>query len=302
MFTSNGFTTVWDFATSQVNGTIASLARTSGFFPQFPAYYNGNSVYANYMAGRSSSDTVTTGFYLGYDETNHYLYISTNNASIGGVSYPNTNIYRVKEDFSKIGLRNAMPPATQMTLIKTLTSSDGNAIAYNWVYDRFENNFVYINANTIHLVAIDGTHTTKTISVTATRFVVAEDYYWVFDASNYKMYCISKTNVANVQELSLGANYEFAPSESDAVFAYALNQPTLVLYPDGTIFTSEVMTESATKFRARQVGPFYAPLGNSPASQMFPSTHYLGTIANLDSPVTKTSSQTMKITYTLTEA
>ena len=167
VFTSNGFTTVWDFLTSQANGTISSLARTSHFFLTRPAYPNWSGM--SLTAGANTSLTMTSNFnWLGYDETNHYLYLAPSSVqTINGVAYAPTNIYRIKYDISVLSLLNCIPPASHMTLIKTLTSSDGTTSAINYAYDKFNNNFVYINGTTIHKLAMDGTHTTSTATGTS---------------------------------------------------------------------------------------------------------------------------------------
>ena len=82
--TSNGFTTVWDFLTSQANGTIASLARTSmGVAYGAPYYFN-----ASFDLRPGGFGTSNYLFYLGYDETNKYVFVALGaNTTYDGVSY-----------------------------------------------------------------------------------------------------------------------------------------------------------------------------------------------------------------------
>lgn len=305
--TSNGFTTVWDFATSQANGTIAALARTSYAFTRSPAYNPNNNF--DYAVGSGVSFSYV--YYLGYDSTNHYLYIATGTGSAVAGGNPSVSaIYRVKQDFSKIRLNNQAPPFTEWELFKTLSSSDGSNQARYWTYDAYANNLVYAyNAATIHIIAADGTHSTKTATGTSSTYALAitENYYWR-TSGNGTIWRIEKANPANIQSIALTATALF-PMENDVICAgnSSNGTETNIVYPDGTIIT-KVNTGAAIAWTMlRRSGPFYsaaqlAGTGASNANFLWPNSHYLGTIANLDNPVTKSSSQTMKITYTLTEA
>ena len=300
IFTSNGFTTVWDFLTSQANGTIASLARTSHMIKDNPLFgysYSGSSFGTS---GTSLSSSINV---IGYDETNHILYFTvTTDITDSGISLNKNTIYKESIYIDKIGLTSPIN-AQKAEAVKTLTSSDGTASAYNWVYDKYDNNFVYIASTTIHLVAIDGTHTTKTATgVSGQRFAVTENYYWV--ANGTTLYRIQKSNTANIQTYTVqGTN--IAPSENDILYAWPSGFGNMSrVYPDGTVITLSAKTASSTQSFAqsdyKNVGTLFGVRANGTA--VYALTNYLGTIANLDSAVTKTSSQTMKITYTLTEA
>ena len=300
VYTSTGYTTVWDFATSQANGTIASLARTSDNFINSAL----TSVGASFLREIDTSTTPSSVAFIGYDKTNKYLYFgTTSDITVGAVSYPRSNIYRVKADFYNISLLGAsLPPASKWTLVKTLTSSDGSAYATDFIYDKYANNFVYATGTTIHIVAMDGTHTTKTATGTSGGICVTENYYWRLNWDT--AYCIQKSNLANTATFTGFTAYQglLSPQDGDTV-AYcggAGNNPAemIILYPDGaTLHIPNAASSIGTYRTICSVGQFLA----AGTSLRTPST-YLGTIANLDSPVTKTSSQTMKISYTLTEA
>lgn len=308
--TANGFTTVWDFATSQANGTIASLARSSYAFSVFPAgILTGNELYS-FVSG----DLLPTGFavsnftYLGYDDTNKYIYFTLNSTvSVGGVSYSSATIYRAKANLSALGVFFGFADTSTWEVVKTLTSSDGSTNARWYTYDQYAQNFVWKSGQTLHIVALDGTHTTKTLSGSTDpyKLAVTENYYWTTNTAGDTVYRYDKTNTANVQAITANCTY-LAPGDNDIMFGWN-SAIVSIIYPDKSVVNkSKVTTTGFPALSFRKIGPFYSwssGVGSSTAAhQLYPTSHYLGTIANLDNPVTKASSQTMKVTYTLTEA
>ena len=303
---SNGYTTVWDFLTSQANGTIASLSRTTASIEN--SLLMGNASFDLRLNGLGTSTNV---YYLGYNEANKYVYLAlTTNQTYNGVTYSTNTIYRVKCNLYAFDMTwNMVPTLDNWEAVKTLTSSDGSTTARYFAYDKWANNFVYnYNSTTIHIVAMDGTHTTKTITGAsgANGFAVSENYYWTLSPTT--LYRIDKTNTANIKSYAITAYY-IAAGENDILYARessAQNTNMRIIYPDDTIIATPTMA-SLTIQEPRILGPFYCygqrtSNAQSTAWTLYHRTNYLGTIANLDSPVTKTSSQTMKITYTLTEA
>lgn len=302
ILTSNGHTAVWDFSTSQANGTIASVARAGRELRANGAYTSQECIFS---IGLSSGTYVNVRF-LGYDETNKLLYFTPSfSGTISGVTYDTKGIYKVKKDLEKIDLENNSLVFARATLVKTLASSDGTTAAYMWTYDRWANEFIYITGSTLHKVAMDGTHTSSSLSGSGSTsyFAITENYYWRL-ATN-KAYRISKTNLADVTEYSLQDScYVVFPVGNDIV-ACCANYTTgtqNIIYADGTIVRKTGLAGvEYSSYGPREIGIYYAgPYSYS--NWLYLRNNYLGTIANLDSPVTKTSSQTMKITYTLTEA
>ena len=299
VYTSNSFTTVWDFLTSQANGTIAALSRTS--------YNLVTSPWGSFIATPTNGavDVPVTDS-MGYDATNHYLYACLlNNATINGVSYSTSTIYRIKINLFSVGLTDLIPPIYRWTAVKTLTSSDGSADANDFKYDKYDNNFVYSNGTTLHIVAIDGTHSTKTIAgVSGNNLAVTENYYWKWDGST--AWRIQKSNVANVKEFSYSGTVTIQACENDIAFVMVAGSGVstiIFLYPDETAVTLGTYG-NMLPYDTRQLDLIMARTYFNSGYRMDWNVipYYLGTIANLNSPVTKTSSQTMKITYTLTEA
>lgn len=302
--TSNGFTTVWDFLTSQANGTIASLARTSKYFSNNPAYFSAPSsmgvTYINFA--NSMFPSVYAPRCLGYDRANNYMYVAGSGSTVDGITYPSTDIYRWKLSMSGLGLFGNLPPASAQTLIKRLTSSDGTTSANLYFYDEYANNFVYLTSNTLHKIAMDGTHSSVTLGGSGARFAVTENYYWRLNGGT--VYRLLKTNPSSMETYSCPDSAYIASADNDMIFCVGGGKWN-ILYPDGetrTINSSTAISQSSS-YDMRRIGSWlYNDLYVGGGTNLYWSTHYLGTIANLDSPVTKTSSQTMKITYTLTEA
>lgn len=306
--TSNGFTTVWDFTTSQANGTISALARTSHAFTEFPVC-SGNQAYT---LDSGAPNGALNNFYsaLGYDETNKYLYFARTSAqTLNNITYSVNELFKVPLNFNKIGFNTAMPPASEVTRVKLLSSSDGTTTARYFTYDPFANNFVYATGTTLHIVAMDGTHTTKSATGTSGGLAITENYYW--RSTGTTVYRIDKSNTANIQTYTVSYADYIAPLENDVVVTWSTSSYEVsFVYPDGTIKKMTVARNGSLTGQHRpNLGVFHSTqsqsgnTGTQPNWQwLWPSAHYLGTIANLDSPVTKTSSQTMKITYTLTES
>lgn len=302
---SNGFTTVWDFLSSQANGTIASLARTSSAIGSYIPYSN-----ASFDLRYGGLGTNYPVYYAGYDETNKYVYFClAGQYTIDGVVYSGANIYRVKCNLEAIDMTwNMLPWPTRWELVKTLTTSDTTDYttrARDFVYDKYANNLARsYNSTSVDLIALDGTHSRiTTVGASGTKgFAVSEHYYWKLSSTT--LYRTEKSNLANTKSYSITADQIFT-DENDICYALA-GSDVSIIYPDDTIITRPM---NNSVYVPRQVGPFYtygqlAGSSNNTVNsyRLFSRSNYLGTIANLDSPVTKTSSQTMKITYTLTEA
>lgn len=300
-FISNGYTSVWDFTTSQANGTIASVARTHYNYRQYGEL---GALTAYYFSGLASG--YTTVRFLGYDETNKYLFFSpTASISVSGATFGTSDICRIKKDLEKIDLENCGIFPERIQLVKSLSSSDGTTTAYYWQYDRWENEFVYITGSTLHKIAMDGTHTSSTLSGSGSlsNFAITENYYWRVDGQT--AYRISKTNLADVTSYSIqDYSYVIFATGNDVVACGNANNTGTrsYLYVDGTVIRKTGLSNiSFVGTPPKEVGILYSGTRDN-GSCLYPRLNYLGTIANLDSPVTKTSSQTMKITYTLTEA
>lgn len=296
VWTSNGFTSVWDFLTSQANGTIASLARTSAFIV--------NGFQTHQIVLGPFQNMLTPPVVLGADVANGFIYLTyPTNQIISGRTISSNTIYRAKWVPDKIRLLETVSDVLAWEEVKTLSSSDGNATAYWFQYDQYANNFIYRNRTTLHIIAMDGTHSTKTLTgaPSTTDVFATENYYFVPNIPT--VYRYDKTNPASAQTITVpGTVTYFTPGYNDMLYANSssASDGVTIVYPDLTIINTGTLSAIKGSASNHQVGAYYYNLPQG--SNAWPPDNYLGTIANLDSPVTKSSSQTMKITYTLTEA
>lgn len=326
LFTSNGYTTVWDFLTSQANGTIGAVARTSDQFAN-RGIAGGSSIFSNSNLGPYTWGSTITP--LGYDATNKYLYLAlASEQTYNGVTYSTNKIYRTYCDFEAQPL--VAPylinnPDRWTAIITVSSGTDGTDYGYDYVYDPFSDNFYYGatgSAKKIYLISTSGTRNSISVpeNISYKYSVVAtENYYWYRSSSS--IYQVKKSNPSDTSSVTPsftptrmvalkddcimigGAN-----NSSDRALIYSDLSIVYVVLSTGIIQNMDILSSqySSSIGRAPMLLSVYMGLAHATSSNNsgtpFQVTSYLGTIANLDSPVTKTSSQTMKITYTLTEA
>ena len=292
--TSNGFSSVWDFATSQANGTISALARTHA---KAKTYW----LTTGDMLLNAKGYLTGTPLPLGYDKTNHVIYWG---------NYE--NICKQSWNPYTLGLKKGNIDTSANDVVATLTSSgDGTTTAYYYQYDRYANIFFNISSKTLRRIQMDGTRMSSVtlalpvnISVGAYQTCCAtENYIWV--CYNTRLFKISKSNYADITEITL----PYSPSllsenTGDSISAILIQSASrlMIVYPDNSIVNMTIGNVSSPISGGRGwIGGFLTSIQLNNFA-MAPEANYLGTIANLDNPVTKSSSQTMKITYTLTEA
>ena len=325
---SNGFTTVWDFLTSQANGTISALARTSYYFAKagISGAENPSPFYTSNLGPYTWGSPLQV---LGYDATNKLIYLAlSSQQTYNGVTYPTNKIYKTHCDFETQPLLNMylVSNPDKWTEVTTVSSStDGTNNAYQFTYDPYSDNFYYGVSTTtrkIYIISTSGTRSSITVPANISSYyalVATENYYWYIGSSS-TIYQIKKSNPSD----SNSVVPSFSPSRivalaDDCVWIGGSNSSyqRALIYADLTVLVVElsanitayeILTPTNSSNNGRPpmlLGDYFGVCHanqSGTAAQPFPITSYLGTIANLDSPVTKTSSQTMKITYTLTEA
>lgn len=323
--TDTGYVNVWDFSTSQANGTIASLALThtkAGVNP-----FTG----AQYDEGGYSTDRAYCP--LTFDENSGTLYL-----------FCDGKVYK-KQLFTNI-VKAYTPYFGEETQVLDFGLS--NPAYYNWaVADGYDG---YLYAVYVPSVSSQGTvsiqlrkykitdfsfqeETEQTIAVSnvtakstgSTDYtqqfnaVVSNGYLYFISYDEHTLYKVNLSNTVDVTEIGFGSIRckKVFPMRGGGIFAIFEWTGTTssgstttygspgVVYPDNKYRLNEESTSSVGYSQ-------YYISHESEHLQRFRfwsstiycafACNYLGTICNLSSPVVKTSAQSMKVTYTLTDA
>lgn len=308
--TDTGYVSVWDFSTSQANGTIASLALTRNTAGEDPLkLYDGE-----------SGSTTDYEYGLAYDEENGYVYKADRYG----------NIIRQKTPDWKLRVSDPYWGADEKVLNVTGTNSWDNWILSNgqdgylymirmnrqdntrWNGNDYEHYFTYGMSNSsgnalmfVRKLKIsdfsfeqDGEDQTIELSsvAAANDAVVSRGYYYVRGYDNHSVYKVEMANPINIVQLNQFKQYDVSsiyPMYNGGI----ITSSGLLIYPDGQYIKKSNVAIPDYGYESEHLFSFHY---NSYPKKSIPST-YIGTICNLSSPVTKTSTTSMKVTYTLTD-
>ena len=352
----DGYTAVWDFGTSQANGTIKSVALTSNYSGADPFLRLINPVYS-LMNFRN--DPLDPGSYWPIRHDGTYMYFLSDNDGY---------VYRAKVNPFKYDSVHSNPGVGDVVLEQVADMSDlpGTAELYDvdlktnkgYWYDG-DDGYIYIvyfhydeygyragraynsNGGTITIIKINYGDDSwevgepQVVSLPnaelhdiGTGYIAASQgyLYWI-SRDNTAIYIINLHNTVDVRKISVAAegesniriNNALRPAlKGDGVqFGYTFRKPNDsndyvrwgFIYHDG-LMSKDTATGSQTydvwdkqpicklcyiASTNRWQHPYYY------ASEISLHGAYLGTINNLASPIVKTASQTMKITYTITD-
>ena len=352
--------TVWDFGTSQANGTIRAVALTKNANPfrplsaaavAHPSYWDNNSDRVNY------GTNAVLAYESGYAYVCHSITSSSERSgSEGNYTYTRTYTMTICKTYApmknyKVGdsPTNQLPTANEVhqTVTWTQTTSNidpafndmaqvcvdfnGDGSAYivwspgnssgdgELFVTKIEKNGLNWSANTMEIVSCSGAQFLNDYHR------IVDGYYYVVSYDRHSIYKIDMDNPTDIRQIALpegyyvnGDNYWRTPSKTGVFFFTVYTDHTegqqtvryyysALLYPDYTIVLDGA---SGTYVMDNVRLPFadgYAfsgvPGNNSGQSlQGRYLSNYLGTIANLQTPITKNASQTLKITYTLIDA
>ncbi|MGN8696979.1 hypothetical protein ACTNE3_07905 [Bacillota bacterium HCP3S3_F1_1] len=323
--TDTGYVNVWDFSTSQANGTIASLALTHTKGGENP--FTG----AQYSEGSYSSDRYYCP--LTFDESTGNLYVYSEGKIYKKRIY--TNIVRAYtpyfgEEEQVFDFAFSNPSYSSWAV---MDGYDGHLYA---VYVPYVSSQGTVSVRIRKLKISDfsfeeETEQTIAVSNVTSKNTGSTDYYEQMNAvvssgclyfisyDESTLYKVDLANTVDVQEINFGSIRckKIFPMRGGGVFAIfewsgttssgsttTYGSPGIV-YPDkkyrlnaestGGVGTPENYISHETSYLQRF--QMYR-------SNMYHSfaCNYLGTICNLSSPVVKTSAQSMKVTYTLTDA
>lgn len=292
----NGMQLVWDFATSEANGTISCVCLTSGYGGEigYPTYYDlGPSVQLS-------------GYVIGYDVDNGYIYVSTN-------QYLTGKLQKYKYNMNNLKLSDKfLEPA----LVSEVNSQySGDAISALGVRFLDASTLYYINARghtaTIYYIDAETLSLRETVTLTLPASIyysgglhngiVLDGYAYFTKDTKDTIYKVNLSNTSDITEFIMEGAELFCMfhklHNGDIISGNVVFSPETGDYQCGI---TKSLGMSVYNY-IEDSNFIIASYGNgSPKMYAIPNSLMLHSINNLDTPVTKTADKTMKITYTLT--
>ena len=298
----NGMKFVWDFATSQANGDIAcvSLTHANGGRTGYGSknYCDSGitniSWFSHVSLGLSGSGYYSTCI---IDDTLYYADTASANEIV---------LTKHKIFLKEIGLRNSYATTKKIGGKRITISSISRVQKPVFCVDNGKA-YLVIDHNRILDVTDFENIKEYSLPVNATilnRMVVRGDYIYL-ETSNKRIekYSISDTS-AKLNEITV--NSDLHANGMKNVNGYIILNNTTMLDGNDNLRFILGGDENYLKYTPGQLyNPVFIPHAQGTSSGIKVgceiAPNYLATINNLRVPITKTSAQTMKITYTLTE-
>lgn len=329
-----GFQFVWDFASSQGNGTISALSlthvdggknyinsvttNTTGF------QYLGRAGYSNLSSGASSP--IHAAVELDFDNSCIYsIYYESSRSSLVVVKsyFPFSKIIGVK-NLARGGvilethsINSSLFTNTQGRFFDgkdgywygfaTSGNSSGSAVV-NWIKISKDDYSFTEGTWTLTETYLYSSGTT-TISEGASGLgavVYMNGKLYALNNTRDGIYIIDFETPTNIEYVPFGTNVFSGKNYLHSYGGYIISKNVRFnpATKEVTVSSSYSSSESNSILYFNQPSEIFT-IGNVVISILGPSvntffrTTYLGTICNLDTPVTKTPAETMKITYTL---
>lgn len=317
--TDTGFQNVWDFNTSQGNGTIASLALTNRVAGDHPFEH---ATTASAMSNNFTAEPIT------YDDATQMLYYRSDN-HIYKTKMPN-EIVRVNDPyygFTKYGADQHVCDISlskgsyyywesndghdgYMYVMYADSNSSGDATFYYKRYRISDFSFAEEPEQVLTLkniqLSYQGPYYTHAFAV------ASKGFFYIRGRDSKRLYIVEIGNPANIKEVDFnGATfYDGIRENYEGGVVLRLNEPyqassryvSVFVYPDGKMVNLHATrnTQGAAYFETDHLTGFHFVTGSYAKMELILTPWYLGSICNLDTPVIKTPSTDMKITYTLT--
>ncbi|MFD1403756.1 hypothetical protein [Robinsoniella peoriensis] len=339
MAVSNGYRFVWDFATSQGNGSIAAVALTS--------CYGGAAVYGSPYDDTSPFFLMKRDSIGGLDKTArlHFMDAVELNAeteTMYSISYSTDgiSIYKMHIPIHHIGLTDDLDNSSYTILEeKTIVPSTFQFVDYFSLYGAFydgRDGYWYgfshqHNGNgsakvywikickedysftegiwTLSNTYLQGAGTYSQSSLgRETQGCVRDGYYYTFSYSRTGIYKIAVDNPADITLIELGIK-----SNENGVGSYSNNGRHMLLIENVIIGRDFMILEDDTVVLTKgdeKISDICTPafqwkqflfVWTASYRTIYLLTPFLATINNFSPAVVKTADKTMKITYTLTE-
>ncbi len=345
---TNGYRFVWDWNTSQGNGTIGALALTLSRFGntglissdnlQSPLFFNfaGSTIKGPYGIGGSG-----TAFKR---EMAIQIPRSYNPDTGKGISvYPTSSSLEfiiVRANSSKFYINDSVSEFEEVNSTTVNLTSSKNPRYSALVEDDSYYYYIYISSSGTSSVAMDrinkndysiisqdfsipsgaiarfDSNNNLSISCNGHPYIVYDGKYLYLPSTDYSFYKVEMANPANVVKLSGNLSSWISLGYSNPLTgAVAINESLIAgvnfiingnRVTETSKFSPDVDGSVATAFEKANTYPVFVKqsIANSEGARFNRGPGilpYLGTINNLSSPVTKTPSQTMKITYDITQ-
>lgn len=310
----DGFTSVWDFGTSQANGTIRSLGRTmsvgSGGLMSKVYSKNLNTLSYHYpilfdepnkelyVSAQIDSKMTIRRYrkpldaFAVYDSSNETLLLDSNYATVelppegGFVTYAYSFF------------RNAYDGYAYLTYTKANNSGDG-VLKYRRI-KLSDKSFALEDEVSItceNCLFMGGTSSYG--SADFAHSIISKGYAFVVNYARTGIYIIDLANTTDIKFVEFPAGkifYDMCTLNSGVVVVKYNQGGYSYIYNDGHIVNESLYFGSTKTILSNG----YIDIDSSTNSLLTIGGGYLGTICNLTSDVVKTPSHSMKITYTLT--
>ena len=295
----NGMKFVWDFATSQANGDIAcvSLTHEKGGKVGYGSntYPSGDGILLSSLI--NGSGYFSEGNYTGYCVVNDIMYIATRTSS------NKLRLRKYKLYSQDINLKNYYGSPK---LIEEKSVTVTSAVAMNPLYLKADRNNVYVIYDYNRIIDITDFDNIKEYAFPVRAYnmdsiAVREGVAYIATKSKkIESYSLTDTS-AKLNEISTYYETQFVSN----INGYIVTGIEMLDKNDNIRFVEKKTDNYLSRpgFCENEIIVPYTYMNNSGSYSVGYSviSNYLATINNLKVPITKTSAQTMKITYTLTE-
>ncbi len=340
MAITNGYQLVWDFSTSQGNGTITTMALTNK--------YGGAAVYGNEYEDGTVILPIKRDSITGLEIWERRMFLFTveldmENEILYSIYYTEEGItiYKAKLPIHSISLGDNLDGVHYELLEETVISPNSFAFSSlgNYYYGEFcdgmdgywygfSNSGNYTGNASVAWIKIskedysftEGTWTLANVYLVkngsyetksyyrSMKSCIRNGYWYVAEYGLANIYKINLNNITDVTKIPLGTTiYQYGMGESTLTYVLMTVVQGIIMGLDFMILEDDtvVLTKGDSKFTYMGTRAFqwkqYLFTWTMNYRSVFLLTPYLATINNLSSAVVKTADKTMKITYTLTE-
>lgn len=331
---TGGYKFVWDFASTQGNGTISALALTHKDTGDF--WLNGGSSFEpikllDYPSGNAFLRQIEC-----WDDDNRTAYAFEGNGTT-------LNLVEYKDYSSILGVgineANLLTRPEEAVIVGTHTYTlprDWSVMRFLFLKAEREIHALYPTGNTIERVIIDlsdfsstrsditlandvalQTYSEFTYSHTFSLQLDDDGYLYMQSTTNTKKYKIKYSSPSNVVEVTAPAAFQDSkfPFTGIGHFGLAVTGTNGIIIDGATAHACGInQANNSDNYLDRWRSPirgskspvFYMPCQRRneevcASPRLALCKLYMATIKNLEEPVTKSSTNSMKITYTITE-